>query len=45
VLFLILNGGLWYLRPSGGVWLAASIILFLAWLAAFLWAVTRPKRF
>ncbi len=41
VLILTLNGLLWYARPSGGVWLGASALLFGVWLALFLWANQR----
>jgi nitrogen fixation-related uncharacterized protein len=44
LLFLALHALLWAARPAGGIWLAASLLLFVLWLALFLWAVTRPTK-
>jgi hypothetical protein len=40
-IFLIATGALWYARPSGDVWLVASVALFICWGAAFLRLITR----
>ena len=38
--FFVLNGLLWYARPSGGVWLLASVVLGVIWGAIFLRLIT-----
>ena len=43
VIFLILDGTLWYQRPSGGIWLAGSLVLGVAWGIGFMHLVTRSK--
>ena len=40
IVFLVLNGLLWYARPSGGVWLLSSIVLGVVWGALFLRLIT-----
>ena len=44
LLFLALHAVLWAMRPPGGIWLVAALVLFVLWLALFLWAVTRPAK-
>lgn len=38
--FFVLNALLWYVRPSGEVWLLASIVLGVIWGAIFLRLIT-----
>ncbi len=40
-LFVLLNGGLWYVRPNPHVWLFGSISLGALWFFAFLRTITR----
>ena len=44
LLFLLFHALLWAARPSGGVWLVSALLLFVLWLALFLWAVTRQEK-
>ena len=39
--FFVLNGLLWSVRPTGGVWLLASVVLGVIWGAIFLRLITR----
>ena len=41
VLWFVLNGLLWYSRPSPMLWLLGSAVLGVVFFAAFLWYVTR----
>ena len=41
VVFLVLNGLLWYARPPDIQWLAGSLALFVAYFVVFLWLVVR----
>jgi hypothetical protein len=41
--FFVLDGLLWYQRPNGGIWLAGSLVLGVAWGIAFMYLITRPK--
>ncbi len=38
--FFVLNALLWYARPTGGVWLFASVVLGVIWGAIFLRLIT-----
>jgi hypothetical protein len=41
VIFLIANGLLWYVRPTGDLWLIGSVVLGIAWGAVFFRLITR----
>jgi hypothetical protein len=43
ILWFVLVGLLWYLRPGDLLWFSGSLVLGAAYFAAFLWYVTRPK--
>jgi hypothetical protein len=43
LVWLVLNGLLWYARPSDLQWLFGSLILVIAYGYRFFWYVTRPK--
>jgi hypothetical protein len=42
-IFFGLNGVLWIVRPPGGVWLALSALLGVAFFGGMLWYVTRER--
>jgi uncharacterized membrane protein len=44
ILWFVLNGLLWYARPSPTAWLLGSVLLGIAFFTAFLWYVTRDDR-
>lgn len=41
LVFFLLSGTLWYLRPNPHVWLLGSVGLGVGWGTAFMWLVTR----
>ncbi len=43
ILWFVLVGLLWYVRPGEVSWLVGSLVLGAAYFAAFGWYVTRPK--
>jgi hypothetical protein len=42
LVFFLLTGMLWYVRPNPHVWLFGSLILGIGWGAAFMRLITRP---
>ena len=41
LVFFLLSGALWYVRPNPHVWLFGSVALGIGWGAAFMWLITR----
>jgi hypothetical protein len=41
IVWFVLIGPLWYVRPPDLVWLLASVVLGICFFAGFLWYVTR----
>ena len=42
IVWFVLIGLLWYLRPSDVIWLVGSLALGVVYFVGFLWYVTRP---
>ena len=43
VVFLLLNGILWYERPDPNVWLLGAILLGISWSTVFLRLISRSR--
>ena len=43
LLWLLLVGALWYVRPSDLVWLLGSVMLGVCYFSAFMWYVGRGE--
>jgi hypothetical protein len=43
LVFFLLSGPLWYVRPNPHVWLFGSAALGIGWGAAFMWLIIRRR--
>ena len=43
ILWFVLVGLLWHVRPGEMMWLIGSLVLGAAWFSAFAWYVTRRR--
>ena len=41
LVFFLLSGALWYVRPNPHVWLFGSVALGIGWGTAFMWLITK----
>jgi hypothetical protein len=44
IVWFVITGLVWYAKPSGDIWLIASIVFFAIWCFGFYWYLMRSSK-